>query len=256
MAFRVCTDEANKGNVVSERLLAGLYDKSQVPGHDAEAVTWYRKAAEKDYAPAQSNLGYMYAYGFGVERDERQAVKLYTKAAQRGFAPAIDNLGEMYLHGNGIAQDVSEAIRLFEKAAAKGSAGAANNLGWCYEHGTGVAQNPAEAAKWYRIAANAGVAQAQYNLGILYLQGRGIAQNDAEAQAWFARAAQRGFQPAQCFFPTGSVQSHPRRFLEQSTSLVCLERQRGIHQPLSKDGIGALREPGLRQQLINILQAH
>ena len=32
-----------------------------VPKNDAEAVTWYRKAAEQGYANAQFNLGYMYA---------------------------------------------------------------------------------------------------------------------------------------------------------------------------------------------------
>jgi uncharacterized protein len=34
-----------------------------VPEDDAEAVKWFRKAAEQGYADAQYNLGLMYAYG-------------------------------------------------------------------------------------------------------------------------------------------------------------------------------------------------
>jgi uncharacterized protein len=34
-----------------------------VPQDDAQAVAWYRKAAEQGYAAAQVNLGVMYANG-------------------------------------------------------------------------------------------------------------------------------------------------------------------------------------------------
>ena len=40
-----------------------------VPQDYAEAVTWYRKAAEQGDADAQYNLGVMYAKGQGVPQD-------------------------------------------------------------------------------------------------------------------------------------------------------------------------------------------
>jgi len=40
-----------------------------VPRNDAEAVRWYRLAAEQGYADAQNNLGVMYAEGQGVSQD-------------------------------------------------------------------------------------------------------------------------------------------------------------------------------------------
>ena len=46
------------------------------------------KAAEQDYAIAQVNLGYAYANGFGVEKDEKEEVKWYRKAAEQGNAKA------------------------------------------------------------------------------------------------------------------------------------------------------------------------
>ncbi len=44
-----------------------------VPQDDAEAVKWYRNAAEQGYAPAQHGLGVMYDTGRGVPQDDVQA---------------------------------------------------------------------------------------------------------------------------------------------------------------------------------------
>ena len=44
-----------------------MYRKGEgVPENDAEAVKWYRLAAEQGGARAQSNLGFMYETGRGV----------------------------------------------------------------------------------------------------------------------------------------------------------------------------------------------
>jgi hypothetical protein len=52
---------------------------------DAEAVRWYRLAAEQGQADAQSNLGYMYATGAGVPEDDVVAYMWYNlAAAQQG----------------------------------------------------------------------------------------------------------------------------------------------------------------------------
>ncbi|WP_304666925.1 tetratricopeptide repeat protein, partial [Neisseria bergeri] len=59
----------------------------------AQAVQWYRKAAEQGYAGAQVNLGLMYEQGQGVRQDYAQAVQWYRKAAEQGYAGAQVNLG-------------------------------------------------------------------------------------------------------------------------------------------------------------------
>ena len=69
------------------------------PEDDAQAVSWYRKAAQQGDAKAQSNLGVMYAKGEGVPEDDTQAVSWYRKAAQQGQAEAQHNLGVMYYLG-------------------------------------------------------------------------------------------------------------------------------------------------------------
>ena len=44
-----------------------------MPQNDAEAVKWYRKAAEQGHGMAQGALGSMYALGQGVPQDNVQA---------------------------------------------------------------------------------------------------------------------------------------------------------------------------------------
>ena len=63
---------------------------------EAEAVKWYRKAAEQNDAEAQYNLGVCYANGQGVAKDEVEAVKWYRKAAEQNYAAAQYNLGVCY----------------------------------------------------------------------------------------------------------------------------------------------------------------
>ncbi len=71
-----------------------MYDNGQgVPEDDAEAVRWYRLAADQGNATAQFNLGVMYDTGRGVPQDDAEAVRWYRLAADQGDADAQFNLG-------------------------------------------------------------------------------------------------------------------------------------------------------------------
>jgi TPR repeat protein len=62
-----------------------MYQNGQgIPKDDAEAIKWYRKAADQGYAEAQTYLGTMYQDGQGVPKDDVEAVKWYRKAADQG----------------------------------------------------------------------------------------------------------------------------------------------------------------------------
>jgi len=70
----------------------------------AEALKWYRLAAEQGYADAQYALGKAYDDGEGVPQDYAEAVKWYRLAAERGQPDAQFNLGVMYAMGQGVPQ--------------------------------------------------------------------------------------------------------------------------------------------------------
>ena len=166
-------------------------------GDFAQAVFWYRKAAEQGNASAQLNLGCRYFNGEGVEQNKAEAVKWFRKSADQGEAKAQYNLGVCYSNGRGVEQDKAEAVKWYRKAAEQGDADAQNNLAVCFDNGEGVEQDKAEAVKWYRKAAERGESRAQYNLAICYENGEGMEQDKAEAVKWYRKAAEQGHSEAQ-----------------------------------------------------------
>jgi len=68
-----------------------MYDTGQdVPQDHAEAVRWYRLAAERGNASAQHNLGYLYANGIGVPQHYETGHMWFNIAAANGFDAAVE----------------------------------------------------------------------------------------------------------------------------------------------------------------------
>ena len=59
----------------------------------AEAVRWYRKAADQGIAQAQYILGTMFYHGRGVAQSDEEAARWYHKAADQGHVQAQHELG-------------------------------------------------------------------------------------------------------------------------------------------------------------------
>ena len=88
--------------------LAGLVVGGGLLDDDVRAVECFRKAAEGGYAPAQTNLGTMFAFGRGVVRSELEASRWFRRAAEQGDAGGQFNLGNL-CHPASLAQLVAEA---------------------------------------------------------------------------------------------------------------------------------------------------
>jgi hypothetical protein len=113
---------------------------------------------------AQFKLGFMYANGQDVPKDDIEAVRWYRRAADQGFADAKNNLIFMYANNRGIPSDTAEMVQWYRQAAAYGQTSAQNHLGHLYDEGRGVPKDAAEATKWYRLAAAQGDVDAQKRL--------------------------------------------------------------------------------------------
>jgi TPR repeat protein len=106
-----------------------MYDNGEgVPKDDAEAVKWYRLAADQGYALPQFNLGLMYDNGEGVPKDDAEAVKWYRLAADQGYALPQFNLGLKYFNGEGVPKDLVQAHAWWNIAGASGDEDAKKNL--------------------------------------------------------------------------------------------------------------------------------
>ncbi len=118
-------------------------------GDHAVAAPPLLALAERGDVRAQTNLGYLYAYGLGVRKDETLAVRWYRKAAHRGYAPAQYNLAHMYLDGRGCERSEEEAVRWYHQSAGHDFAPALCSLGYAYEKGRTVPRSKETAAGWY-----------------------------------------------------------------------------------------------------------
>jgi len=163
------------------------------PGFNTQsAIQWFERAAKNGYAPAQVNLGVIYANGWATPQNYAAALQWFNRAAEQRYARAYYNLGVLYLRGSGVRQDYAEAVRYFKLGSDAGDASATANLGYMYDRGLGVAADPVTAFTLYRQAAEKGDAMGENNVADMYLRGIGVAQNDLAAFRWFQKAAEQG----------------------------------------------------------------
>ncbi|HEU0188320.1 MAG TPA: tetratricopeptide repeat protein [Gallionellaceae bacterium] len=173
----------------------------------AEALRWYRAAAELGHADAQNNLGAMYLSGLGTEKNPAEAVRWYQQAAEQEHVQAQFNLGMLCLMGSGVEQSDEDAALWLHRAAEQGDLEAISKLGTLYQLGRGVEQNFVAAADLHTIAAMEGepsaidsladyrdeIEQAALDGSIiaalcmakLYDRGLGVEPDTAQVYAWF-----------------------------------------------------------------------
>ena len=189
---------AQDGSANAQFNFGKMYEEGRSVKQDyAEALNWYRKAADQGHASAQCILGWMCQHSFGVKQDDVQAVHWYRLAAEQGLASAQYNLGWMCQRGLGVKQDDAQAVVWYRKAAEQGQASAQYNLGWMYDRGLGVKRDYNQALIWFRMVAEQGDADAQFQIGTMYATGKGVEVNDVEAFNWYFKAAKNGSAYAQ-----------------------------------------------------------
>ena len=119
--LRLLKESAQNKNADASYNLGYMYFSGEgITRNYAEAVYWYRKAAELGNAYSQNNLGYMNYSGLGVTQDYKEAVSWFRKAAEQGDVIGLSKLGEYYEYGKGMEANYSEALRLYKKAAEQG----------------------------------------------------------------------------------------------------------------------------------------
>ena len=111
-------------------------------------------------------LGLRYKYGsFGFDKNLPKGVRYIRMAADRGYAKAQSDLGYMYDNGEGVPQDKKKSFDLYMQAAVQGLASAQYNVGNGYYDGEGVDKDVNQSFIWYKKSADQGYTNAQYNLG-------------------------------------------------------------------------------------------
>ena len=143
-----------------------------IPRNDAEAIRWYRLAAEQGDPDGMSSLAYKYRFSDPPMRNSEQALVWYRWAAELDHPDALNGLGSIYLEGVLVPQDTAEAMALFERAIAKGHAPAMSNLADMLVGGA-VERDHIRARELYRQAAEKYVIAAYYSYARMLFEGRG-----------------------------------------------------------------------------------
>lgn len=181
---------ADAGNAEAQFTLGNLYYEGYAGFTQsyAEAVKWYKKAAEQGHGDASFNLFVCYKFGHGTQINEKEAWKWLQNAADNGVKEAQYNLGVSYEYGKGVAQSYTQAAKWYKKAAEQNDSTALVNLGILYYKGQGVTQSVDQAKMHLKKAADLGSVAALYNLGVIFSELYG----DVEGLSWYKKAAEKG----------------------------------------------------------------
>jgi uncharacterized protein len=142
---------------------AAELDDAVAAAHRGEYATALRRLsplAETGDARAQFDIGFMHAFGWGVPRDPAEAMKWYRKAADQGLQVAQHFLGIAYANGEGVRPDNAEAARWFARAAAQGFSQSQYMLGIMTVDGRGVPTDLVQGYAYIVMAGKGGVRSA------------------------------------------------------------------------------------------------
>jgi len=140
-------------------------------------------------AVAQFAVGLMYEIGQSVPQDYAEAMKWFRKAADQGNVDGQIGVGALYFDGHGVSQNYAEAMKWYRKAADQGDSFAQLKVGVMYEKGQSVPQDYAEAVRWYRKAADQGDTRAEFMVGFSYIRGKGVPTDFVQAHMWLSLVA-------------------------------------------------------------------
>lgn len=231
-----------------------------------EAAAFYQIAAERGHAYAQSQLGMMYALGFGVRHDWPSSIKWLVASAKQGDTDANYALGGFYSDGRGVLPDRKVATQYYQKAARAGKSEAALELALLYSSDDfpDLTQDSKGAEKWFLTAADNGLQESNYFLGRLLgsteseraaefykiaaghghllsqlALGRYYLSRDMEqSEKYFSMAASSGNKEAQNALRRVKLQKATFRYNPKAKEVVFARKQISKGQTLSENNIG------------------
>jgi TPR repeat protein len=160
-----------------------------------QAISAWRKAADKGSTSAMVELGILLGTGSGVAKDQVQARKLFERAAEAGNPRGITNLAAVS-DGGGAPADPVKVRALLSKAAETNSAEAQYQLGLMMADGSGGPKDDVAARTLFDKAAAQGHPGALLQMGAFAQSGRGGPQDSRAAKAYYEKAAALGNEDA------------------------------------------------------------
>ncbi len=162
----------------------------------------YEKLAAKGFPKAQVELGKMYLYGKGQEKDPEKALELFRKADRPNGDPLAGNyikrtrpyLGRLAIRGEAKNHTPQQGLAMLREAARDNDPIALFELGYAYETGlAGLPPDGAVASEYYAKSARAGYNRAIHYQASLYEKGILLPQNSSLAANLYKSAIDSGY---------------------------------------------------------------
>ncbi len=175
---------ADKGNDKDALYSMGfLMQQSQQQNALAEAMTYYKRAADAGQLLAMNNYGFILAGSSQEVEKTKEGLEFIKKASDGGLNAARRNMAAIYLNGlGGEERNPDAAVELLEKAAAEGDGQAQFELAQFFlELGGPEKVDDDKAWEWLNKAADAGNANALATLGSVLFDGKTFGARKIEA---------------------------------------------------------------------------
>lgn len=188
-ALRYIRQAARSGEPYGEELLGYCYfhgigvEKDTVKG-----LQLFRKTADAGWMGGQYQLGMYYAYWTNPHQFKKAAY-WFSLAAEQNHTDALVKLGFLYRYGFGVEKNQEKAFESFRRAASRGDKTAMHHLGDAYERGLGVEKDDTRALSWYLMAAERGEPLGMFAAGKMIWNGVGHVKDKAGGVEWIRRAA-------------------------------------------------------------------
>lgn len=162
-------------------------------GQKAEALRWYKAAAEGGEPGCWYYVGKFYETGDGVAKDLSYAVSCYETGVKQGEVGSCNRLGALLYKGEGVRQDYARAVELLTVGYNNNTTFSLPYLGKCYYQGWGVEKDVVK-ARGFLEKVTWNDPEVYYLLGRIYGRGEGVPEDIAKGVAYLQKAP--NYQPA------------------------------------------------------------
>jgi TPR repeat protein len=202
-AFEYCLKAAQSGYAFAMLNLSYRYRYGEGTAKDEEeAMKWCVKSAEMGNPGSLFSLGEIYLYGYcGQKIDVEKGIELITKAAEQNYSPALTKLGYLYWEGKKVKQDLNKSFLYSLQAVEydKDNVVAMINVAHDYKNGNGVEKDYLKSKEYYlkALKSDSGRIDNYLYIGKLYKEGGpNLAKDENEYIQYCELAIRKGSENA------------------------------------------------------------
>lgn len=158
-----------------------------------KALTYFELSLKDGFNEASADIGYMYLYGIGLDKDESKAMEYLKKGSKAGSCSAYVYLCYCYRDGSGgVEKNEDEELKYAKKAAELGSIRGLELIADHYYFSEKGDHDYKAAAKYYRMAYKENSAYACGKLSYLSYYGYGVKKDMKEVYSYAQKGYDRG----------------------------------------------------------------